>query len=181
MKDLKPLLIISISLIVLIVGSVFLYLRVKEKRERIRNTAIANFEKAEKIKQKGNFREAVQVYERATEVKNNPNYIEAEFKKANIYRYQLNDIAKAKEGYEKILKLRKKYPQNRRMPDSLVELSSIYIKERKSDAAIELLEIAREEYPFKANRRSVLAFLSQAYKQKGDLQKAQEISDKINP
>lgn len=146
------------------------------RNARIQAKATQLFKNAEQMKLGKKYTEAIEEYKSI--VAKYPQYddlAEAYFKIANIYMYQLVKITEAQRFYEELLKQKGKFPNHKRIPDTLIELAQIYRAQKKYKEAIALLEEAIAKYPNSINKSRVYYQLFILYGHIGDKKKMEEM------
>lgn len=100
---------------------------------------------------------------------------EVRFLAGNTYLHQLRKWDEAGKHYESIIKDRRRSAKSNRLPDTLIELASIYRAQRKNKEAIKLLEEALRNYPSRVNKEGVYFQLQMLYEEIGERDKAKEL------
>lgn len=172
-KNKKKIIVVVIVFFILFIGGrKFLDWRNHQVQEKAHSLYL----EAEKIRQEEKWREAMEMYKRI--VKQYPGYnniLEVKFMIANIYLHQLVSIEESRHWYENILKEKGRFAKSRRIPDTLIELATIYRAQRKHKEAIGLLEEALKKYPEHVNRKWVYFQLEMLYGMSGDREKEKEM------
>lgn len=142
----------------------------------VQEKAHALYLHAETIRQEKKWQEAIDAYKSI--IKQYPSYdniLEVKFMIANIYLHQLVIIEDARHWYENILKQKRRFAKSRRIPDTLIELATIYRAHRKHKEAIALLEEALEKYPEYVDRKWIYFQLEMLYGMSGNREKEKEM------
>lgn len=146
------------------------------RNARIQAKATQIFENAEQMRLGNKYTEAIEEYKSiVTKYPQYNNLPEAYFKIANIYMYQLVNMAEAQKFYEELLERKGRFPNHNRIPDTLIELALIYRAQQKYKEAVALLEEARAKYPNSIDKRMVYYQLFILYGHIGDKKKMEEM------